>query len=33
MDMAVLAGAIDLPAMPPTARQYLACDWLPTKWD
>ena len=33
MDMAVLAGAIDLPRYDTERRQYLACDWLPTKWD
>jgi capsid protein len=33
MDMAVLAGAIDLPGYATDRRQYLACDWLPTKWD
>jgi capsid protein len=33
MDMAVLAGAIDLPGYATERRQYLACDWLPTKWD
>jgi capsid protein len=33
MDMAVLAGAIDLPGYASDRRQYLACDWLPTKWD
>ena len=33
MDMAVLAGAIDLPGYATDRRAYLACDWLPTKWD
>jgi lambda family phage portal protein len=33
MDTAVLAGAIDLPDYASERRQYLACDWLPTKWD
>ncbi len=33
MDTAVLAGAIDLPSYAAERRQYLACDWLPTKWD
>jgi lambda family phage portal protein len=33
MDMAMLAGAIDLPGYASDRRQYLACDWLPTKWD
>ena len=33
MDMAVLAGAIDLPGYATDRRQYLTCDWLPTKWD
>ena len=31
--MAVLAGAIDLPGYSTDRRAYLACDWLPTKWD
>lgn len=31
--MAVLAGAIDLPSYATDRREYLACDWLPTKWD
>ena len=31
--MAVLAGGIDLPGYATERRQYLACDWLPTKWD
>jgi lambda family phage portal protein len=33
MDMAVLAGAIDLPGYAQQRRQYQACAWLPTKWD
>ena len=33
MDTAVLAGAIELPGYATDRRQYLACDWLPTKWD
>ena len=33
MDMAVLAGAIDLPGYATDRRTWLACDWLPTKWD
>ena len=31
--MAVLAGAIDLPGYSTDRRAYLACNWLPTKWD
>ena len=31
--MAVLAGAIDLPGYASDRRAWLACDWLPTKWD
>jgi capsid protein len=33
MDTAVLAGAINLPGYATDRRAYLACDWLPTKWD
>jgi capsid protein len=29
----VLAGAIDLPDYETRRREYLACDWLPPKWD
>jgi hypothetical protein len=33
MDTAVLAGAIDLPDYDQWRREYLACGWLPPKWD
>lgn len=33
MDTAVLAGALDLPDYDQRRREYLACDWLPPKWD
>ncbi len=33
MDTAVVAGAIDLPDYDPRRREYLACGWLPPKWD
>lgn len=33
MDIAVMAGAIDLPAYEKRRREYLACSWLPPKWD
>ena len=33
MDTAVLAGAIDLPDYDQRRREYLACGWLPPKWD
>jgi lambda family phage portal protein len=33
MDMAVLAGALDLPDYKRRRREYLACGWLPPKWD
>ncbi len=33
MDMAVLAGVLDLPGHGRDRRASLACDWLPTKWD
>ena len=33
LDTAVMAGAIDLPAYEKRRREYLACSWLPPKWD
>ena len=33
MDTAVLAGALDLPGYERTGAAYLACAWLPPKWD
>lgn len=33
LDVAVLSGAIDLPGYERRRRDYLACDWLPPKWD
>jgi lambda family phage portal protein len=33
MDTAVLAGALELPDYDRRRREYLACDWLPPKWD
>lgn len=33
MDTAILAGAIDLPDYEARRRDYLACTWLPPKWD
>ncbi len=33
MDAAVLSGAIDLPDYERRRRDYLACAWLPPKWD
>lgn len=33
MDMAVMAGAIDLTAYENRRRDYLSCSWLPPKWD
>ena len=33
MDTAVLAGALDLPDYDQRRREYLACGWLPPKWD
>jgi lambda family phage portal protein len=33
MDTAVLAGAFDLPDYDKRRREYLACGWLPPKWD
>ncbi len=33
MDTAVLAGALNLPGYDRRRAEYLACNWLPTKWD
>ncbi|CEG09668.1 phage portal protein, lambda family [Afipia felis] len=33
MDIALLAGALDLPDYGQRRREYLACAWLPPKWD
>ena len=33
MDTAVLAGALKLPGYDRRRAGYLACNWLPTKWD
>jgi lambda family phage portal protein len=33
MDTAVLAGALRLPGYDRRRAEYLACSWLPTKWD
>lgn len=33
MDTAVLAGALRLPGYDRLRAEYLACNWLPTKWD
>jgi capsid protein len=33
MDTAVLAGALELSDYDQRRREYLACDWLPPKWD
>ena len=33
MDTAVLAGALKLPGYDRRRAEYLACNWLPTKWD
>ncbi len=33
MDTAVLAGALKLPGYDRRRSEYLACNWLPTKWD
>jgi len=33
MDMAVLAGALDLENYERRRREYVGCDWLPPKWD
>ena len=33
MDTAVLAGSLKLPGYDRRRSEYLACNWLPTKWD
>jgi capsid protein len=33
MDTAVLAGGLQLPEYDERRRAYLACSWLPPKWD
>jgi lambda family phage portal protein len=33
MDVALLAGALDLPDYERRRREYLGCSWLPPKWD
>lgn len=33
MDTAVLSGAISMPSFERKRRDYLRCDWLPTRWD
>jgi lambda family phage portal protein len=33
MDTAVLAGTLRLPGYDRRRAEYLACNWLPTKWD
>ena len=33
MDTAVLSGALRLPGYDRRRAEYLACNWLPTKWD
>ena len=33
MDVAVLAGGLRLPGYDRRRAEYLACNWLPTKWD
>ncbi|MEW5704913.1 MAG: phage portal protein [Pseudomonadota bacterium] len=33
MDTAVMAGALDLPGYEARRRDYIACSWLPPKWD
>jgi capsid protein len=33
MDTAVLAGALELPEYDDRRREYLACNWLPPRWD
>ena len=33
MDTAVLAGALRVPGYDRRRAEYLACNWLPTKWD
>ena len=33
MDVAFMAGALSLPSFERRRAEYLACEWLPTKWD
>lgn len=33
MDLAVMSGAISLPSYDRRRREYLACQWLPPRWD
>ncbi len=33
MDVAVLSGALDIPDYEENRRDYIACAWLPPKWD
>jgi lambda family phage portal protein len=33
MDTSVLAGVLDIPHYQQGRREYLACNWLPPKWD
>ena len=33
MDVAVMAGALDLPGYEGRRREYVACAWLPPRWD
>jgi capsid protein len=33
MDVAVMSGALSLPSFERRRAEYLACEWLPTKWD
>ncbi|HMT45513.1 MAG TPA: phage portal protein [Novosphingobium sp.] len=33
MDLAVLSGALALPSYERRRREYLACQWLPPRWD
>jgi capsid protein len=33
LDTAVMAGALDIPNYETRRRDYLACAWLPPKWD
>ncbi|GIX11766.1 phage portal protein [Elioraea sp.] len=33
MDMAVMEGVLDLPGYEARRRDYIACSWLPPKWD
>jgi lambda family phage portal protein len=33
IDVAVMSGALSLPSFERRRAEYLACEWLPTKWD